>query len=81
MWTCRGKGQRGLKHSWVKFRNRSLTLFPRSKVECATSSSNQSMLHGMRISILPVVVNRITFLSVQPPARSMVCQPTRTPAM
>ena len=27
MWTCRGKGQRGLKHSWVKFRNRSLTLF------------------------------------------------------
>ena len=28
MWTCRGKGQRGLKHSWVKFRNRSLTPFP-----------------------------------------------------
>ena len=41
MWTCRGKGQRGLKHSWVKFRNRSLTLFPRSRAlscECPTTS-------------------------------------------
>ena len=27
MWTCRGMGQRGLKHSWGKFRNRSLTPF------------------------------------------------------
>ena len=23
MWTCRGRGQRGLKNSWVKFANRS----------------------------------------------------------
>ena len=28
MWTCRGMGQQGLKHSWVKFVNRSLTPFP-----------------------------------------------------
>ena len=28
MWTIRGKGQRGLKHSRVKFGNRSLTPFP-----------------------------------------------------
>ena len=80
MWTCRSIGQR-----WLKKLGQIQKSFPdpvpRSKVECATSSSNQSMLHGMRISILPVVVNRITFLSVQPPDRSMVCQPTRTPAM